>query len=289
MTETLIPSLPERPRDGHKGTFGHVLCLAGSRAYVGAAILTTRAALRGGSGLATLGYPGSLHTVIAAHLLCEIGITLPERDGVLGRDAIEQVLILCEERDAVALGPGLTCEHEAVLFTRGIALRTERPLVLDADGLNAFEGHAGDLRDAAGPRILTPHPGEAARLLGTTTPAVNANRDDAARDLAELTGAVVLLKGAGSIVSDGERRQMCETGNPGMATGGSGDVLTGLIAALLAQGMDAFDAALLGAHLHGAAGDLAAAELGEHGLIATDILDRLPLALRAHARTTIDA
>jgi len=288
VSNQLIPSLPERPRDGHKGTFGHVLCLAGSRDYPGAAVLTTRAALRGGAGLATLGYPGSLHTVIASHLVCEIGIALPERDGVLGRDAMEQALTLADERDAVALGPGITCTHEAVVFVRGIALRSERPLVLDADGLNAFEGHAGDLRDAAGPRVLTPHPGEASRLLGISTSAVSANRDDAARELAELTGATVLLKGAGTIVSDGERRHVCETGNPGMATGGSGDVLTGLVAALLAQGMNTFDAAVLGAHLHGAAGDLAAADLGEHGLIASDVLDRLPLALRAHARTTND-
>jgi len=286
VSNQLIPSLPDRPRDGHKGTFGHVLCLAGSRDYPGAAVLTTRAALRGGAGLATLGYPGSLHTVIASHLVCEIGIALPERDGVLGRDAMEQALTLADERDAVALGPGITCTHEAVVFVRGIALRSERPLVLDADGLNAFEGHAGDLRDAAGPRVLTPHPGEASRLLGISTSAVSANRDDAARELAELTGATVLLKGAGTIVSDGERRHVCETGNPGMATGGSGDVLTGLVAALLAQGMNTFDAAVLGAHLHGAAGDLAAADLGEHGLIASDVLDRLPLALRAHARTT---
>ena len=231
-----LPRLPERPRDGHKGTFGHVLVLAGSRAYTGAAILTARAVLRGGAGLATLGYPGSLQPVFAAQLICEIGVALPERDGVLGRDAIEQALTLSEERDVVALGPGITREHEAVLFARGVALRTERPLVLDADGLVAFEDRADELGNAAGPRILTPHPGEAARLLGTSTRTVGANRDDAARDLAVLTRAVVVLKGAGTIVSDGERRYMCGTGNPGMGTAGSGDVLTGLIAALLAQG-----------------------------------------------------
>jgi len=285
MNDMPLPQLPERPRDGHKGTFGHVLVLAGSRSYTGAAVLTTRAVLRGGAGLATLGYPGSLHPVFAAHLLCEIGVALPERDGVLGRDALEQALTLSEERDAVALGPGITCDHEAGLFARGVALRTERPLVLDADGLSAFEGRAEELADAAGPRILTPHPGEAARLLATSTQAVAANRDDAARDLSVMTRAVVVLKGAGTIVSDGERRHMCSTGNPGMGTAGSGDVLTGLIAALLAQGLTPFDAAVLGTHLHGAAGDLAAAEIGEHGLIATDILDRLPLALRTHART----
>ncbi len=285
MTDTPLPALPPRPRDGHKGTFGHVLCLAGSRAYTGAAVLTIRAALRGGAGLATLGYPGSLHTVFAAHLVCEVGIALPERNGVLGRDAIETAVSLCNDRDAIALGPGISRATEAGEFARGVALRAERPLVLDADGLNAFEGRTADLRDAAGSRILTPHLGEAARLLKSSTAEIAAAREDAARELAALSGAIVVLKGAGTITTDGSRHAVCATGNPGMATGGSGDVLTGLIAALLAQGMAPFDAAVLGVHLHGAAGDLAAADLGEHGMLATDILDRLPLAFLNYART----
>jgi NAD(P)H-hydrate epimerase len=285
MTAMSLPALPPRPRDGHKGTFGHVLCLAGSRAYPGAAVLAARAALRTGAGLVSLGYPGSLQPVMAVQLLCEIGIPLPERDGVLGRDALEQALILAEERDAVALGPGITVATESSLFARGLAVRSERPLVLDADGLNAFVGHLDELRGAMGPRILTPHPGEAGRLLDRTTAEVSADRDGAAGELARRTGAVVVLKGAGTIVSDGEHRHLCGTGNPGMATGGTGDVLTGVIAALLARGLTPFDAAVLGAHLHGAAGDLAAADLGEDGLIASDILERLPLALKAHVRT----
>jgi NAD(P)H-hydrate epimerase len=156
-----------------------------------------------------------------------------------------------------------------------VALRAERPLVLDADGLNAFEGRAADLSTA-----------EAARLLGTNTAEIGRDREGSARKLAEVTGAVVLLKGAGTLITDGTRTVTATTGNPGLATGGSGDVLTGLIAALLAQGMAPFDAAWLGAQVHGRAGDLAAAQLGEHGMIASDVLDRLPAALVEHARTT---
>ncbi len=285
MNAADLPPLPPRPRDGHKGTFGHVLCLAGSLAFPGAAVLCVRAALRGGAGLATLGYPSALRTVIGAHLLCEMGHALPDELGALGPVAVDEALALAATRDAVALGPGLARAPVTAAFAREIALRTERPLVLDADGLNAFEGHADELGAAAGPRILTPHPGEAARLLGCSTADVAADREGAAQRLAASTGAVVVLKGAGTLICDGQSVAVNATGNPGLATGGSGDVLTGLIAALLAQGLAPRAAALLGAHLHGRAGDLAAGELGEQGMIASDVLDRLPLALREHART----
>ena len=281
-----VPALPERPRDGHKGTFGHVLCLGGSLDYPGAAVLCARAALRGGAGLVTLGYPALLRPVIGAQLLCEMGRGLPDEHGTLGSIAVDEALEMAAERDAVALGPGLSRAASAAVFAREVALRAERPLVLDADGLNAFEARAAGLAAAAGPRVLTPHVGEAARLLGTGTANVSADRSGAARELARTTRSVVLLKGAGTLISDGTRTETVTTGNPGLATGGSGDVLTGLVAALLAQGLPPFDAAWLGAHLHGAAGDLAAAEMGEHGMIAADVLDRLPHALRDHARTT---
>jgi len=282
---TELPPLAPRPRDGHKGTFGHVLCLAGSLDYPGAAVLCARAALRGGAGLVTLGYPAFLRSIVAAHLLCEMGVGLPDEHGVLGPVATDRALALAAERDAVALGPGLSRAAPAEAFAREVALRCERPLVLDADGLNAFEGRAADLQGAAGPRLLTPHPGEAARLLGCGTGEVTAHRDDAVRRLAAATGCVVLLKGADTLVSDGAAVFVNTTGNPGLATGGSGDVLTGLLAALLAQGLGPLDAARLGAHLHGRAGDLTAGGVGEHGMIASDVLDRLPAALREHART----
>ena len=284
MTASL-PVLPPRPRDGHKGTFGHVLCLAGSLEYPGAAVLCARAALRGGAGLATLGYPAFLRSIVAAHLLCEMGVGLPDEHGVLGPVAVDRALALAAGRDAVALGPGLSRAAPAEAFAREVALRCERPLVLDADGLNAFEGRAADLRSAAGPRVLTPHPGEAARLLGCGTSEITADRDGAARRLAATTGCVVLLKGADTLICDGATVFVNATGNAGLATGGSGDVLTGLLAALLAQGLGTVDAARLGAHLHGRAGDLAADEIGERGMIAADVLDRLPAALREHART----
>jgi NAD(P)H-hydrate epimerase len=283
-----LPELPPRPRDGHKGTFGHVLCLAGSLDYPGAAVLCTRAALRGGAGLVTLGYPAFLRPVIGPQLLCEMGYGLPDEHGVLGPVAVDRAVALAHERDAVALGPGLSRAAHAAQFARDVALRCERPLVLDADGLNAFEGHTGDLRRAAGPRILTPHPGEAARLLGCTTAEVAADREAAARQLAADTEAVVLLKGADTVVCDATVVCVNTTGNVGLATGGSGDVLTGLVAALLAQGLPPFEAARLGAHLHGRAAEFAAAEHGVHGMIASDLLRHLPHALREHARTEAD-
>ena len=280
-----LPALPARPRDGHKGTFGHVLCLAGSAAYPGAAVLCARAALRGGAGLVTLAHPRSIHVTAAAQLVCEIALALDEVDGAFAAWGAAEAVRLADERDAVALGPGISREPEAAAFARAVGIEAVRPTVIDADGLNAFEGHAADLREARGPRILTPHPGEAARLLGSSAADVRSDPAAAALELAARTAAVVVLKGAPTHVTDGVRTRRNTTGNPGLATGGTGDVLTGLVAALLAQGLAPFDAAALGAHLHGLAGDLAAARLGEHGMIATDVLDHLPAAFVEHART----
>ncbi len=277
-----LPPLPARPCDGHKGTFGHVLVLAGSALYPGAAILATHAAARGGAGLVTLAYPRAMAPHVAAHLVCELARPLDDHDGALGTAAVEPALALAAERSAVALGPGLTRGVQAEAFARELALRVTAPSVIDADALNAFEGRAADLAGAAGPRVLTPHPGEAARLVGAAGSVAAEGRVHAALALAAATGAVVALKGHGTVVTDGRRVRVNTTGNPGMATGGTGDVLTGLVAALLAQGMEPFDAAVLGVHLHGLAGDLAAQRLGRHALVATDLLDALPEAFRRH-------
>jgi NAD(P)H-hydrate epimerase len=189
----------------------------------------------------------------------------------------------------VALGPGLTDDPRALAFARAVALRCTRPLVLDADGLNAFAGRVDELAGAAAPRVLTPHPGEAARLLSVTTAEVERDRAGAVGELAARSGATCLLKGAGTLVALGSQRAVNSTGNAGMATGGSGDVLTGVIAALLAQGMQPFDAATLGAWLHGRAGDLAAAALGQHALMASDILDHLAPAFRERTPERVPA
>lgn len=278
---TQLPKLPPRDPAGHKATFGHVLVLAGSTRYTGAPVLTARAVLRSGAGLATVGCPKSAHPLIAGHLLCEMAFALPDAPpGVFAVEAVSEALDRTERVNAVALGPGITTNGPAMAFAQQMAILCPLPLVLDADGLNAFAGSAQRLESAEGPRVLTPHPGEAARLLGCTAAEVVADREGIAIRLARETENVVLLKGAGTIVTDAERVYVNTTGNSGMATAGAGDVLTGLIAALLAQGLSGFDAAVLGAYLHGRAGDIAAARLGEHGLIATDILDALPLAFR---------
>lgn len=280
-----IPPLPMRPRDAHKGSLGHVLMLAGSWRYPGAAVLAARAALRAGCGLVTLGCPEKVRPTIAAQLLCEMSVPLPDSaPGVFSPDAVSEALDLAEHCQTVGIGPGLSLETPAQAFARDIALLAPVPAVIDADGLNALNGHVSDLARAEAPRVLTPHPGEAARLLGVPVADVLGDREGAVLELAKKSGAIVVLKGAGTLVTDGERIYANATGNPGMATAGSGDVLTGVIASLLAQGMNPFDGAVLGVYLHGLAGDLAAAVLGERGMIASDILDHVPHACRAHDR-----
>lgn len=279
------PPLPPRARDGHKGVFGHVFVLAGSLRYTGAAVLAARAALRTGCGLVTIGCPKSAHPAISGHLLCEMSVSLPDAAaGVFSREAVSEVLDWSERTQAVVLGPGITMETPALQFAQDVALMCPLPMVLDADGLNAFAGASQRLEFAEGPRVLTPHPGEAARLLGCTPPEVVADREGAAIRIAREANAVVLLKGAGTIVTDAERIYVNRSGNSGLATAGSGDVLSGVIGSLLAQGMPAFEAAALGAWIHGRAGDLAAGRLGEHGMIASDVLDHVPGALLEHVR-----
>ncbi len=285
-TSVAVPALPVHARDVHKGARGHVLLLAGSTHYPGAAVLAARAALRGGCGLVTLGCPETARPFIAPQLLCEMSVALPDAaPGVFSGDAVSEALDLAERAQTLAIGPGLTVEAPAQTFARDIAALAPLPAVIDADGLNALKGKPEDLAKAEAPRVVTPHPGEAARLLGRSIGEIMADRRGAVVELARRTGAVVVLKGAGTLVTDGERVYTNGTGNAGMATAGSGDVLTGLVASLLAQGMTPFDGAVLAVHLHGLAGDIAARELSEWGMIASDILDRIPAACLAHERS----
>jgi len=201
--------------------------------------------------------------------------------GHLAERAADVVLEAAEGKAVLALGPGLGTEPFTVAAIRRIALECPLPLVLDADGLNAFEGKAGDLAARRAETILTPHPGELGRLLGISTAQIQEDRIAAARGAAEETGAIVVLKGHMTLIASGTAVFVNPTGNPGMATGGTGDVLTGLIAGFLAQGLDALDAAVLAVYLHGLAGDLAAARLGEISLAAGDLIEILPAALAA--------
>ena len=274
------PLLPEREQDSHKGTYGHLLALAGSRDKSGAAVLVARGALRCGVGLMTVATPSSAQERIAvqqAELMTE---ALPETDsGSLAASCADAVLALLSQRDAMVLGPGLGTEAETVQAIRSIVGASTTPLVIDADGLNAFE--PGTLQPSQDVRcVITPHPGEAARLLGCATAAVQADRLGAAHSLATATGAVVILKGHRSlVVSPDGRVSINSSGNPGMATGGTGDVLAGAVGAFLARGLEPWDAARLATFVHGVAGDEAAKRLGVESLIASDLVNELPTAL----------
>jgi ADP-dependent NAD(P)H-hydrate dehydratase len=279
-----LPPLPVRPRDSNKGSYGRVLVVAGSRGMSGAAVLCGSAALRGGAGLVRVASPVSIRAEVAVGNPCFMTVPVAEDEiGQLGRTALPELLALKENSDVVALGPGLGRGPEVSDVVGALLAGIDRPMVLDADGLNAVSNAQIRLKPEF-PRILTPHPGEFARLTGQDTKTVQANRRELAQEYARAHKVIVVLKGAGTLVTDGRRLYENRTGNPGMATGGSGDVLTGLIAALLGQQLEPFAAAQLGVYIHGLAGDRVAAEIGEAGLIASDLLAQLPRALRDHVK-----
>jgi len=272
LGEELSGLLPERKPGTHKGDYGHALILAGSPGKAGAAILAVRAAVRSGAGLVTAAVPASILDVVDLGSLESMTLPLPAI-------TLDGVLEAAKGKSVLAMGPGLGQEDETAEAVRSIALQVPLPLVLDADGINAFSGRAADLAGRSAETVLTPHPGELGRLLGIPTSEVQADRIAAARRAAAEAEAVVVLKGYRTLVATpGGEVHVNPTGNPGMATGGTGDVLTGLIAGLLAQGLGALDAARLGVYLHGLAGDLAAARTGEAALAAGDLLTYLPAA-----------
>lgn len=274
--------LPARPDFGHKGTFGHVLVVAGSEGKTGAAALAARAALRGGAGLVTLACPASLNDILEPLLLEAMTAPLPDTpERGLAARAEDALLRLAHARSVVALGPGLGTSTETVSLVRSFVCRCERPLILDADGLNALGAEPELLRDRGAPAVLTPHPGEAARLLGISAVEVNSDRIGHARALAARADAVVVLKGAPTVTAEPDGTVTVNTtGGPALAVGGTGDVLTGLIAALVAQGLSAARAGALGAFVHGCGGDRIAARQGSAGLLASDLADELPAAQR---------
>lgn len=269
---TRQPELPSRDDDGHKGTYGRVLAICGSVGMSGAAVLVGRAALRGGAGLVEVACPRDIQPVVAAGHPCYM---------TFGFDQLDDLPPRIEHADVLAIGPGLGQSDTWRDRLPSWIAETDKPLVLDADALNNLAPFTQPKRDRpTGPLILTPHPGEFARLTGTRVADVMADREQRAVAFASEFGVVLVLKGHRTLVTDGRRLYRNMTGNSGMATGGSGDVLTGLIAALLGQGLEPFEAAQLGVSLHGTAGDLIAAELGPHSLIATDLIDFLPHAFR---------
>ncbi len=273
-----VPVLGPRPRDSHKGRFGHVLVIAGSRGMAGAAALCGAGALRSGAGLVRVATPAEVQPTVASFEPSYMTYPLPgDPSGCIDFAAAGPILKqLIESATVIAVGPGLGQSPETRKLIPFLIAQSDKPLVIDADGLNALAGQTDILTGAKKPVVLTPHPGEFARLSGLPVATVQAERiDRTAAFAAQAETLVVVLKGSGTVVSDGKRYYVNTTGNPGMAKGGSGDVLTGVIAALIAQKLPAFEAAQLGVYIHGVAGDIARDQNGETGLIAGDIVDAL--------------
>jgi NAD(P)H-hydrate epimerase len=281
--------LPARPAAGHKGTFGHALIVAGSEGKTGAAVLAALGAARIGAGLVTVGCAAGLNDILEIKLTEAMTAPLPDTPGrALAAGAEPAILALAAGRDAVGLGPGIGRDPETLGLVRALAKRIEQPLALDADAIVAFAGEPGLLKGRRAPTVLTPHPGEAAALLGCTAAEINADRPAAARRLAAETGAVTLLKGAATVAATPDGHLVVNpTGGPALATGGTGDVLLGMLTGLLAQGVRAADAAALAAWLHGAAADAWTRRHGSAGLLAGELAEALPevlAALRDRAR-----
>jgi NAD(P)H-hydrate epimerase len=270
--------LPRRAGDSHKGDFGRVAIVAGSRGKAGAAVLAARGALRAGAGLVTIFCPASLEPTVVAALPEAMTRGLPERDGELAREAGEELPGALEGFDAVAAGPGLGSGKAIAPLLREL-LKLPMPLVCDADALNAMPRRPGVWAGRRAATVLTPHPGEAGRLLGVPTKQIQRDRVAAATRLARRSGAVVVLKGASTLIADPSGAvRVNPTGTPLMASAGAGDVLTGAVAALLGGGLRAVEAAYCAAFLHGSAGELLAASLGDAGLLAHELADAIPLA-----------
>ncbi len=280
--------LPRRPADAHKNSCGRVLVVGGSPGLTGAAALCARAALRCGAGLVTLGVPEGVHDILEVKLTEVMTRPLPQTcERVISLKAVEEVTELSRGFDVLALGPGLSTVGEAPEAVRELVRAVRVPLVLDADGLNAMAGHTEIFEKRGTPLVLTPHAGEMARLRGVDTTSVQSDRLGVARDAAAAWGAVVVLKGAGTVVAEpAGNLRIISSGNPGMATAGMGDVLTGCIASFMAQGLSAFEAAVAGVFYHGHAADLAASMDGMIGMIAGDVIRHLPLALRRGVSTS---
>ncbi|MBL9080951.1 MAG: NAD(P)H-hydrate dehydratase [Planctomycetales bacterium] len=273
--------LKPRENEGHKGTYGRAVIVGGSLGMAGAVGLSGMACLRGGAGLVRLAVPRGIVGIVAAYEPAYMTAPLDDDEaGRIARGAKSEIARLTEDATAVAVGPGQGRSEALDKLVLRLFGKLPMPAVFDADALNALAEDPESLRRHVGPRILTPHPGEFRRLIGAPDLKERGDMCLAAKQLAAETKCVVVLKGHATYATDGDHEYTNTTGNPGMATGGTGDVLTGLLTALLCQGLAPFDAARLGVFVHGLAGDLAAADLGMPGLIASDLVRYLPQALR---------
>lgn len=274
--QSVLSILPERDPFGHKGSFGKVLLLCGSRGFTGAAYLAAMGALRSGAGLVYLGVPESIYAIEAVKLNEPVVFPLPDVDGKLSAEAIPQILNRLPAMNAILIGCGLGISEGTLAVVKAVLETAVCPVVLDADGINVLSGHMDILRGRQYPTILTPHDGEFRRVGGS----VGDDRMASAGAFASEFGCVLLLKGHRTCITDGQTGYVNGTGNPGMAVGGSGDVLAGILTGLLGQGMEPLKAAACAAWLHGAAGDLCASELGQYAMLPTDMLSALPRLLK---------
>ena len=272
----VLKLLPDRDPWAHKSNFGKTLLLCGSKGYTGAAYLAAMGALRAGAGLVFLGVPESIYAIEAVKLNEAIVFPLPDRNGKLEKEALSEILDRLPKVDAVLIGCGLGQSEDVAAVVKEVLIHAACPVVLDADGINVMVQHMNILRGRKYPTILTPHDGEFKRFAGE----VGANRMETAAKAALNHNCIMLLKGHESCITDGYSHYLNSTGNPGMAVGGSGDLLAGIIVGLLGQGIDPIEAAACAAFLHGAAGDLCAAEMGQYAMLPTDMLNMLPRLLK---------
>lgn len=272
----ILRILPDRDPWAHKGDFGKILLLCGSRGFTGAAALAAMGALRSGAGLVYLGVPESIYTIETIKLTEPVVFPLPDQDGMLAVDAVGDIIQCLSEKDAVLVGPGLGQSEGTRCAVQAVLEQFDGPVVLDADGINVLKTHKDILRGRTSPTILTPHDGEFCRIGGV----LGTDRIHSAQMLARDLGVTVLLKGHETVITDGETCYVNNTGNPGMAVGGCGDVLAGMLVSLLGQGVPPLEAAACAAWLHGAAGDICEKEIGQYGMLPSDMLRVLPRLLK---------
>ena len=274
--QAVLSILPDRVLESHKGDYGRLLLLCGSRGYTGAAALAAMGALRSGAGLVYLGVPESIYAIEAGKLTEPIVFPLPDLDGKLAAESVEQILPMLEKMDAVLIGPGLGQSPGTEQVLLSVLKEARCPIVVDADGINLLSAHKDILRGRKQCTVLTPHEGEFQRLTGHITQ----DRIAAAQAVAADLGVILVLKGHNTVITDGGLCYINPTGNPGMAVGGSGDVLAGIIVSLLGQGLSPISAASCAVWLHGRAGDIVAERIGQYGMLPSDMLEVLPRLMK---------
>ena len=274
--QAVLNILPDRNPNAHKGDFGKILLLCGSKGYTGAAALAAMGALRSGAGLVYLGVPESIYIIESVKLTEPVVFPLPDEGGKLSADALQEISAMLPKMDAVLIGPGLGISDGTFQIVKYILDEAKCPVVLDADGISLISTHKDLLRGRTSATILTPHEGEFQRLMGTPCHDRTIDAMHAAMDL----NVIMVLKGHETVITDGTVCYINSTGNPGMAVGGCGDVLAGMITSLLGQGIAPLQAAACGAWLHGAAGDICAESIGQYGMLPSDMLEVLPRLLK---------